>query len=64
MFHRSISMKEAFRRWLREESGVTAIEYSLIAGLVGVAIITGAGKLGSALSVAFVGFAALFATPA
>jgi pilus assembly protein Flp/PilA len=38
---------------LDDESGITAIEYGLIAGLVGVAIIGGATALGSKLGKLF-----------
>lgn len=47
-------MKALIARFARDESGATAIEYGLIASLIGVAIIVGAtalgGKLSSALS--------------
>jgi pilus assembly protein Flp/PilA len=46
-------MKKTINRFLRDESGVTAIEYGLIAALVGVAIIIGAGLLGTALNSTF-----------
>ncbi len=39
-------MKTLISRFVKDESGVTAIEYGLIAALVGVAIIVGAGFLG------------------
>jgi len=42
-----------FSRFLRDESGATAIEYGLIASLIAVAIITGATALGSNLSSSF-----------
>lgn len=38
------------KKFLREEDGVTAIEYALIAALVAVAIITGATALGTQLN--------------
>ena len=41
------------RRFLADESAATAIEYGLIASLVGVAIIVGAGALGSKLNTTF-----------
>ena len=41
------------RVFLADERGSTAIEYGLIASLVGVAIIVGAGALGSKLNQAF-----------
>jgi pilus assembly protein Flp/PilA len=46
-------MKNLFARFVKDESGVTAIEYGLIAALVGVAIITGATLLGGTLNDTF-----------
>ena len=46
-------MKNLFARFAKDESGVTAIEYGLIATLVGVAIITGATLLGGTLNATF-----------
>ncbi|MGB3430000.1 MAG: Flp family type IVb pilin [Burkholderiaceae bacterium] len=40
----------ALRRFYREEEGVTAIEYGLIASLVALAIILGATALGGKLN--------------
>lgn len=40
-------------RFLKDESGATAIEYGLIAALIAVAIIAGASSLGSALNSKF-----------
>ena len=37
-------------KFLRDESGATAIEYGLIATLIALAIIVGAGALGNALN--------------
>ncbi len=42
-----------FSKFLKDESGATAIEYGLIASLIAVAIITGATTLGSNLSATF-----------
>ena len=39
-----------FRKFLKDESGATAIEYGLIAALISVALITGATALGNALN--------------
>lgn len=44
---------EKIRRFFKEEEGVTAIEYGLIAVLVALAIITGAGLLGTNLNTLF-----------
>ena len=46
-------MKKLFARFVKNEDGVTAIEYGLIASLVGVAIIVGATALGTNLNTAF-----------
>lgn len=43
-------MTKIFARLMKDESGATAIEYGLIATLIAVAIITGAGSLGNALN--------------
>jgi pilus assembly protein Flp/PilA len=40
-------------RFVKDESGATAIEYGLIAVLIGVAIIAGATALGNALNTTF-----------
>jgi pilus assembly protein Flp/PilA len=42
-------MSAIFARFMKDESGATAIEYGLIAALISVALITGAGALGNAL---------------
>ncbi|TCD16419.1 Flp family type IVb pilin [Oricola cellulosilytica] len=42
-----------FARFLKDESGATAIEYGLIAALIAVAIIAGATTLGSNLNAKF-----------
>ena len=44
---------ERILRFLREEEGVTAIEYGLIAALIAVMIITGATAVGTALDLTF-----------
>jgi len=46
-------MSKLFSRFLKDESGATAIEYGLIAALISVAIITGATTLGGALNNTF-----------
>ena len=40
-------------RFIKDESGATAIEYGLIAALVAVAIIVGAGYLGNQVNAKF-----------
>ena len=44
---------KALKRFMRDEEGVTAIEYGLIAALVAVALIAGATLLGQALDAQF-----------
>ena len=46
-------MKKLLARFAKDESGVTAIEYGLIATLIGVAIIAGATALGGKLNSTF-----------
>jgi pilus assembly protein Flp/PilA len=48
-------MKNIFKRFVKNESGATAIEYGLIASLIGVAIIVGATALGTSLNTTFQG---------
>jgi pilus assembly protein Flp/PilA len=43
-----------FSRFVRDESGATAIEYGLIAALIAVVIITGVTAVGTKLSTTFV----------
>ena len=46
-------MTKFFSRFVRNESGATAVEYGLIAALIGVVIIAGATALGTALNQKF-----------
>ncbi|TPP09353.1 Flp family type IVb pilin [Rhizobium glycinendophyticum] len=46
-------MTNLFARFIKDESGATAIEYGLIAALISVALITGATTLGSKLNTQF-----------
>lgn len=46
-------MSKIFARFAKDESGATAIEYGLIAALIGLAIVAGATKLGGALDTLF-----------
>jgi pilus assembly protein Flp/PilA len=50
-------MKNLLKRFQNDESGATAIEYGLIAALIGVVIIVGAGQVGTALNTKFEGIA-------
>jgi pilus assembly protein Flp/PilA len=43
-------MSNLFARFVKDESGATAIEYGLIAALIALAIMVGAGALGTALN--------------
>jgi pilus assembly protein Flp/PilA len=46
-------MRNTLLRFIREEEGVTAIEYGLIAALVALALLAGAGYLGNQLNASF-----------
>ena len=46
-------MQKTFKKFLADESGATAIEYGLIGALISVAIILGAGALGTAIEQKF-----------
>ncbi|AMD60575.1 Flp family type IVb pilin [Rhizobium pusense] len=46
-------MTKIFARFLKDESGATAIEYGLIAALISVAIIGGASAVGTKLNAFF-----------
>ena len=55
---------EKIMRFIRDEEGVTAIEYGLIASLVAVAIVIGATALGGNLDTMFQYIAGLLAPAA
>ena len=46
-------MKDLLRRFVRDESAATAIEYGLIAALIAIVIITGVKSVGTKLSTTF-----------
>ena len=46
-------MKTFFARFAQDESGATAIEYGLIAALIGVAIVGSASAVGDSLKTLF-----------
>lgn len=46
-------MQNIMKRFVKDESGATAIEYGLIAALIAVGIITAAGLLGSQIAATF-----------
>ncbi len=46
-------MTKLFSRFLKDESGATAIEYGLIAALISVALVAGASTLGTKLNSTF-----------
>ena len=46
-------MQNLVTRFIKDESGATAIEYGLMAALIGVAIIGGARLLGTTLNTQF-----------
>ena len=46
-------MTNLVKNYIADESGATAIEYGLIAALVGIALIVGAGRLGETINAKF-----------
>ncbi len=46
-------MKSLFSRFIKDESGATAIEYGLIAAIIGVGIITALGTVRTELNTKF-----------
>ena len=50
-------MSNLIARFAKDESGATAIEYGLIAALIALAIMVGAGQLGTSLNNKFSGIA-------
>jgi pilus assembly protein Flp/PilA len=63
---RNTDMTKLFARFVKDESGATAIEYGLIAALIAIAIIGGARWVGSSVNTKFtqVGTALDAVTPA
>ncbi|WGY69814.1 Flp family type IVb pilin [Burkholderia cepacia] len=57
-------MKALIKRFFKEDAGVTAIEYGLIAGLIAVAIIASVSTIGSNLGTMFSTISSCVATPA
>jgi pilus assembly protein Flp/PilA len=51
------------RRFVKDQSGATAIEYGLIATLITVALIVGATALGTQLNAVFNGLSTKMTTP-
>jgi pilus assembly protein Flp/PilA len=50
---RSITMKSLFSRFIKDESGATAIEYGLIPAIIGVGIIAALGTVKDELNTKF-----------
>jgi pilus assembly protein Flp/PilA len=50
-------MRQLFNRFIADQSGVTAIEYGLIAALIAVAIITAVTSVGTNLTATFTSIA-------
>ena len=55
-------MKSIFKRFVKDESGATAIEYGLIAALISVAIVAGATIVGTQLTKTFDGVGTALST--
>jgi pilus assembly protein Flp/PilA len=52
------NMNQLIKRFLRDDRGVTAIEYALIAGLIAAAIATVVGHIGTNINSVFTAVAA------
>ncbi len=57
-------MTSILKRFAKDESGATAIEYGLLASLIAVAIIAGATALGTSLNSTFQGISSKITAPA
>jgi pilus assembly protein Flp/PilA len=57
----ALAMKSLLLRFAKDESGVTAIEYGLIATLIAVAIITAVTSVGTSLKTKFTAVATALA---
>ena len=56
-----LPMKDFFVLFIRSETGVTAIEYGLIAGLISIVIITTASAVGTQIAAVFTAISAILA---
>ncbi len=56
-------MKHLFRKFGGDERAATALEYSLIASVIALAIIVGATGLGTSLNTVYAGIAVNFSGP-
>lgn len=56
-------MSKLFKRFAKDESGATAIEYALIAALIALAIVFGARQLGGAINQKFIDIAGQVTNP-
>lgn len=56
-------MSKFVSRFMKDESGATAIEYGLIAALIAVALVTAMGFLGSGLTKSFSNIQGKLETP-
>lgn len=57
-------MSNIFARFVKDESGATAIEYGLIAALIALAIMVGAGAVGENIGAKFNEIATALESPA
>lgn len=56
-------MKHLFLKFRRDDRAATALEYSLIASVIALAIIVGATGLGTSLNTVYAGIAGNFSGP-
>lgn len=53
MMEKIIQMQLAISSFLKREDGASAIEYAIIAGLIAIAMIAGAGLIGDQIKIIF-----------
>ena len=58
------NLMDSIKSFIHDEEGVTAIEYALLAALIALAIVVGAGALGKGLSDFFADIATWLGTKA
>lgn len=57
------NLYDSVKRFFRDESGANGVEYALLAGLIAVAFIVGAGTLGNNLNIFFNAIAGCISNP-
>ena len=56
-------MRTSFVRFFKDESGATAVEYALIAGVISIGIVAAVGAIATSLTATFTAVTDAFGTP-